>query len=277
MKKIPIFDTHTHLDLDSFDDDRDAVIRRTEIGIFPGGLLPEELDGFEIEMVGVLLPGIDAKSSRRCMELAGKSPIFHAAAALHPNYTGQATDADWQTILELTQRNDIVAIGETGLDRYRDYTPFDVQVEFFHRHIRLAKETDKPILIHNRDAWNDILPILHNEKNLRGVIHAFSGNADQAKECIDLGWHISFAGALTYRNTKFAGLWAAAKTVPIDRLLIETDSPFLTPHPFRGKLPRNEPTMTAMVAHRLAELRQEPLERIAEATTENARKLFGGR
>ncbi len=259
--------------------DREAVIRRIENGTFPGGLPPQELGGFEIEMAGVLLPGIDVDSCKRCLEIAQKSPLLYTAVALHPNHTVEATEGDWNTVCVLARRADVAAIGETGLDRFRNDSPFETQLDLFRRHIDLSKATGKPILVHNRDAWEDMLPILRGETNLctksGGVIHAFSGNADQAKECVDLGWHVSFAGPVTYRNAKFAALWEAAKAVPLDRLLIETDSPFLIPHPFRGKLPRNEPTMAALVARRLAELRKEPLEKIAQATAENARRVFG--
>jgi len=278
---IPIFDTHAHLDLEQFSDDLDAVIRRFESGIFPGGLVPEEFDGKPIEMVGVLLSGIDGQSSRRCVELAKQSPKFSAAVALHPNYVAQATDDDWKIITELAHSDAVVAIGETGLDRYWDHTPIEQQVDALQRHIELALQTAKPIQIHCRDAWNDMLPILRQavsgqvkEQKLTGIIHAFSGEPEQAAECVELGFYISFAGSVTYRNAKFLLLWEAAKIVPEDRLLIETDSPYMVPHPFRGKLKRNEPTLTVMVALRLAELRGESVESIAETTANNAQRLL---
>ena len=272
---LPIFDTHAHLDLDAFDDDHEAVIRRTENAVFPGGLAPKELDGLELELAGVLLPGIDLHSCEQCIKIAQKSPLFHAAVALHPNSLSRMEKDDFELVEALARRPDVVAIGETGLDRFRNATPFETQLDFFRRHIRLSKDTGKPILVHNRDAWDDLMPILRTEKSLHGVIHAFSGSADQAKECVDLGWYISFAGPVTYRNAKFAALWEAAKVVPLERLLIETDAPFLIPHPLRGKWQRNEPILAALVALRLAELREEPLERVAAATAENAKRLLG--
>ncbi|MDR0870855.1 MAG: TatD family hydrolase [Planctomycetaceae bacterium] len=275
-KIISVFDTHAHLDLDDFDNDREAVIQRTLTGTFPGGLTPDELAGYTFETAGVLLPGVDAASACRVIELTEKTPKFYAAVAIHPNYTGKAAEDDWQTITELANRDNVVAIGETGLDRYWDTVPFDIQRDFFHRHIELSKRTGKPVVIHNRDAWDDVLPILRTQKNLRGVIHAFSGTAQQAAECVQLGYYISFAGSLTYRNKKFAPLWEAAKVVPLDRLLVETDSPFMVPHPYRGKLQRNEPMMSAMVLLRLSQLRNEPLEVIAEATAANTFGLIAG-
>ncbi|MDR2756923.1 MAG: TatD family hydrolase [Planctomycetaceae bacterium] len=272
---IPIFDTHAHLDLEPFSNDLDTVIRRLESGTLPIAL-DETLDQ-PIEMTGILLPGIDAQSSYRCAELAKYSPIFHAAAAIHPNYAVKATDHDWKIVTELAHSDSVVAIGETGLDRYWDYTPIEQQIAALQQHIDLAVQTAKPIQIHCRDAWDDMLPILRQavkEKKLTGIIHAFSGEPEQAAECVELGFYLSFAGSVTYRNTKFSPLWESAKIVPTNRLLIETDSPYMTPHPFRGKLKRNEPTLAVMVALRLAELRSTTLKEIAETTTQNARQLL---
>jgi TatD DNase family protein len=278
---IPIFDTHAHLDLEPFSNDLDAVILRLESGTLPitppESLCPSLLNQ-PIEMTGVLLPGIDAQSSCRCAKLAERLPVFHAAAAIHPNYAVNATDGDWKIITELAHRDSVVAIGETGLDRYWDYTPIEQQINSLLKHIDLAVQTAKPIQIHCRNAWEDMLPILRkavNEKGLTGIIHAFSGEPEQAAECVELGFYLSFAGSVTYRNTKFSPLWEAAAMVPADRLLIETDSPYMTPHPLRNKLKRNEPTLAVLVAFRLAELRATTLEQIAETTTQNARQILG--
>ncbi len=281
MTRLPIFDTHAHLDLVQFDQDRQECLARIDANRYENGL-PKELDGYEIDMVGVLLPGIDAQSSLRCAELAKLSPKFCAAVAIHPNSVGDATENDWRTITELAQHDDIVGIGETGLDRYWDKVPFDRQIVFFRQHLDLARQTEKPILIHCRDAWDDLLPILHefqenDKKSVSGVIHAFSGTPSQALEVLSLGFFISFAGSVTYRNAKFAPLWEAAKVVPLDRLLMETDAPYMTPHPYRSKISRNEPALAALVALRLAELRGDRTENIAQSTADNARKFFGVR
>ena len=272
---IPIFDTHAHLDFPQFEPDRSALLRRLETGTFPGGLAPEELDGQPIEIAGVLIPGIDAASCRKVCETSVLSDRFHAAVAVHPNHTAGATEEDWHTIAGLARQDDVVAIGETGLDRYWDDSPIEVQIDWLHRHIALSQETDKPILIHCRDAWDDLLPILQQAGKLTGVIHAFSGNTEQMSVCVELGFFISFAGSVTYRNAKFEPLWEAARKTPADRLLIETDAPFMIPHPFRGKLPRNEPTLAALTALRLAELREIPIRTLAETTAQNAVDLFG--
>jgi TatD DNase family protein len=149
----------------------------------------------------------------------------------------------------------------------------DKQVDLFCRHIELSIRLGKPILIHCRDAWDDVLPILRRSNGLTGVIHSFNGNHEQAMEVLDLGFYISFAAQVTYRNEKFSELHEVAKIIPAERLLIETDSPYLVPHPFRGQLKRNEPSYVVMVATRLAELRQEPIENIAKITTQNAQKI----
>ena len=271
---VPIFDTHAHLDLPPFEADHAPLVRRLETGTFPGGLEPEELDGATIDIAGVIIPGIDAASCRRVHELAALSPLLHVAVAIHPNHTADAAEDDWHTIAELARQDNVVAIGETGLDRYWDDAPIDIQIAMFHRHIELAQETGKPILIHCRDAWNDLLPILRQAGKLCGAVHAFSGDAEQMLACVELGLFVSFAGSVTYRNAKFAPLWEAARQTPADRLLIETDAPFMVPHPFRGKLPRNEPTLAVLTALRLADLRNVPLQTIAETTTQNAFRLI---
>jgi len=271
---IPIFDTHAHLDFPLFESDRDALVRRLESGSFPGGLAPEELDDQPIEVTGVLIPGIDLDSCQRAIEMVALSDRFHAAVAIHPNHTAAATEADWQTVAALAQREAVIAIGETGLDCYWDDAPLKIQIDMFRRHLELSRETDKPILIHCRDAWSELLPILQQTRKLRGVIHAFSGNTEQMLMCVELGLFISFAGSVTYRNAKFSPLWEVARNVPADRLLIETDAPFMIPHPYRGKLPRNEPTLAALTALRLAELREVSLRTIAETTSRNAFRLL---
>ena len=271
---IPIFDTHAHLDFPEFEQDHDALFRRLQTGTFPGGLAPEELDEQPIEVVGVLIPGVTSHKGCKHPPTQSATLTLHYAVGIHPNYTADVSDADVQTISNLAHQDDIVAIGETGLDYHWDYSPAKVQIAMFHRHIELSQETGKPILIHCRDAWEDLLPILRQSGKLHGVLHAFSGSVEQMQECVELGLYISFAGSVTYRNAKFSPLWEAARQTPADRLLIETDAPFMAPHPFRGKLSRNEPTLAALTALRLAELREVSLRAIGETTTENAFRIF---
>jgi len=271
---IPIFDTHAHLDFPQFEADRASLVRRLTTGTFPGGLAPEELEDQPIEIVGVLMPGTEAALCRRTLEMATLSDLFHVAVGIHPNHTADITEEDWQTIAELVRQDNVVAIGETGLDRYWDDSPIETQIEMLHRHIELSQETGKPILIHCRDAWEDLLPILKQSGKLCGVIHAFSGNTEQMLACVELFSYISFSGSETYPNTKFALHWEAARQTPADRLLVETDAPFMIPHPYRGKLPHNEPTLAALTALRLAELRDVSLQTIAETTAQNAFRLL---
>ena len=181
---------------------------------------------------------------------------------------------DWDRIVALVEAGSAVALGETGLDRYWDFTPFEVQQDYFDRHLQLAQERDLPVIIHCREAEADTLRMLREavaRGPLRGVIHAFSGNEDFAAACLDLGMHISLAGPVTYTNKKFESLRSAAKIVPADRLLIETDSPYLVPHPLRGKQKRNEPSLMRHTAAGLAELRGMPVDDLIAQTTANAR------
>ena len=200
-----------------------------------------------------------------------------AAVGIHPNSTAEAAAGDWQRVVALLDHPRVVALGETGLDRYRDFAPLELQQEFLDRHLRLAQERDLPVIIHCRDAAADLMPMLRAavaRGPLRGILHAFSGDAALAAECLALGLHISFAGNVSYSNKKFDMLRAAARIVPDDRLLIETDSPYLVPQVFRGKQKRNEPAHVVHTAAFLAELRGVPVDQIAALTTANARRLF---
>lgn len=257
-----MFDTHAHLDADDFAADLDEVIRRAE----------------EAKVTGIVCPGLAARSSEKCASLAARCPLVYAAVGIQPNYAAEAGRGDWDRIVELAGRGRVVAVGETGLDRHWDFTPFDVQRDYFDRHLRLAQQRGLAVIVHCREAEADVLAMLREAAArgpLRGVIHAFSGDSQFAQACLDLGMHVSLAGAVTYRNKKFAALHEAAKIVAADRLLIETDSPYLVPHPLRGKQPRNEPALIAHTVARLAELRGTTPGQLIAQTTANARSLFG--
>ena len=222
--------------------------------------------------------GHHGPSSAAAAQLARQFPQVFAAAGIHPNYAAQAGPDDWQQTLRLLDEPRVVAVGETGLDRHWDFTPFDVQQDFFRRHLELAQQRDLPVIIHCRDAEADLLPMLRQAAArgpLRGVLHAFSGDAALAQQCLALGFWISFAGNVTYTNKKFDGLRAVAAAVPPDRLLVETDSPYLVPHPLRGKQRRNEPAWVRHTAQCLAALRGQSLAELAALTSGNARRLFG--
>ncbi len=277
-------DSHAHLDQDEFDADRAAVIARAR----------------EAGVEAIVCPAVSALSAEAVVRLAGikgsgvfdsalassyvqfnpeqrlPTPLF-AAVGIHPNYTAEAAPDDWERIVELAGNPRVVAIGETGLDRYRDYSPLRLQQEYFDRHLQLARSRDLPVIIHCRDAREEMLPMLRAaaaEGPLVGVLHAFSGTADFAAECLSLGLHVGFAGNVTYSNRKNDYLRDVAREIPEDRLLIETDSPYLVPQAFRGRKKRNEPSYVVRTAAFLAELRGVSVEQLAAATTANARRLF---
>ncbi len=252
------FDTHAHLDQPEFEPDLAAVLARAR----------------EAGVRTIVAVGTTAASSAACVALAAAHEGVFCSVGIQPNYCGQAAPDDWAQIVALSDRPRVVALGETGLDRYWDYTPFTQQQEYFDRHLRLAQERDLPVVIHTRDCDADVLAMLRAARSrgpLRGVMHSFTGAAATARECVELGLHISFAGMVTYK--KCGELRAVAAEVPADRLLLETDSPYLAPQPVRGQ--RNEPAYLVHTAAVVAEVRGVPLTELAAQTTANARRLFG--
>lgn len=253
----PLVDTHAHLDQEEFDADRAETLARAAAA------------GVE-QIVAI---GCTADSSDAVLRIAREYPGVFAAVGIQPNYCAQAQPGDWDRIVALARSERVVAIGETGLDRYWDYALFAVQQDYFDRHLRLAQELDLPVVIHTRESDADVLAMLRDavrRGTVRGVMHSFTGTAETAAECVALGLHISFAGMVTYKKSD--ALRAVAVTVPRDRILVETDSPYLSPHPLRGK--RNEPANVIHTARCLAEARGEDLHRFAAQTTSNARQLF---
>jgi TatD DNase family protein len=252
-----LIDTHAHLDEDAFTGDLALVLERAcEAGVNQ-----------------VLTIGTTAASSRRAVEIAEKHPGVFAAVGIHPNYASTATDDDWRTVEELSSHAKVKGIGETGLDRYWDHTPIDVQVEYFRRHIELSRRIGKPFIVHCRDAEPDVLAELENAAAagpLSGVMHSFCGSDATAKRCLEMGLYLSFAGMLTYKRNE--ELRATAAKAPDDRIMVETDAPYLAPAAHRGK--RNEPGWVKYTAQRLAEVRGVSLNEIADTTTGNAKRLF---
>jgi TatD DNase family protein len=217
--------------------------------------------------------GTTASSSQSAVDLANRHPLLRAAVGIQPNYVGTSQPGDFETIAELAKDPRVVAIGETGLDRYWDHSPFDRQIEFFERHLALSAERDLPFIVHCREAEADVVAVLKSaaaKSPLRGVMHSYAGGWDAAQTCLDLGLYISFAGMLTYKKND--ALRDVARRVPLDRVLVETDSPYLAPQPVRGK--RNEPAWVKHTAACLAELHGLPLADLAARTTTNARALF---
>jgi TatD DNase family protein len=256
---IELFDTHAHLDQPEFDADRAEVVARAR----------------EVGVAGIVAIGISAATSEVCVRLAAEFEGVHAAVGMQPNYIAEAKAGDWDRVLAMVKRPGVVAIGETGLDRHWDFTPFDLQQDYFDRHLRLSQQCGLPFIVHIRDCDEDVLVMLreaHARGPLAGVMHSFTGSHAMAEECLAMGLYISFAGMVTYKKSD--ELRAIAAAVPADRILIETDSPYLSPEPVR-KIKRNEPAHVRHTAACLAEVRGVSLEAFSTQTTANARRLFG--
>jgi TatD DNase family protein len=254
----PLIDTHAHLDEEAFDPDRAEVVARAAAA----------------GIIRIVTIGTTADTSRRAIEVAANYPSVYAAVGIQPNYAAQAKAGDWEVIEGLASEPRVVAIGETGLDRYWDYAPFDVQIDYFQRHIGLAQKLDKPFVVHCREAEADVVAQLRaaaGRGTLRGVMHSFTGSLETAEACLELGLYISFAGMLTYKKSQ--ALRDLVKVLPLERIVVETDSPYLAPQPMRGK--RNEPAFMRVTANALAELAGMPQEEFARQTTANACRLFG--
>ncbi|MGN0930383.1 MAG: TatD family hydrolase [Thermoguttaceae bacterium] len=286
----PLVDTHAHINLDEFQDDLGDLITRSRQGVFPPVRGKQVANGtIHPFMSGLICPAVDLQTSKRAVELARRYSFIFAALGVHPNHTSQIQEREWDEIVRLVDEETlaanqskpiVVALGETGLDRYWDDAPFELQLQYFLKTLELSKEKKLPVIIHSREANEDLDSILHDfygncpSDRPVGVVHSFSGTPEQAQRLIDLGFYLGFGGFVTYTSKKFADLWNVARSIPLDRILLETDSPFLTPHPLRGKIDRNEPLLTAFVARRIAELRDLSTAEIARATRQNAINLF---
>ncbi|HEX4142397.1 MAG TPA: TatD family hydrolase [Pirellulales bacterium] len=253
-----LFDTHAHLDQEEFDADRQAVVRRAH----------------DAGVTRIVAVGTTAPTSQRCVELAHQFAGVLAAVGIQPNYTAQVEVGDWDRVVTAADDPRVVAIGETGLDRHWDYAPFAVQQDFFDRHLRLSQIRGLPFIVHTRESDADVVAMLREARTrgpLSGVMHSFTGSAETAAECVELGLFISFAGMVTFKKSD--ALRAVAATVPAERIVIETDSPYLAPHPLRGK--QNEPANLVHTARVLAEVRGQSLDELSRLTTANACRLFG--
>lgn len=253
-----LFDTHAHLDDEQFELCRGEVIARAS----------------EVGVSRILTVGTSAASSESSVQIAHQFPCVFAAVGIQPNYAGAATDDEWDRIRGLVDDPRVRAIGETGLDAHWDYTPWDVQQRWFDRHLRLAQATGLPLVIHLRDCDTPMLDMLRAARGrgpLRGIMHSFTGSPETAWECLQLGLHISFAGMVTFKSAQ--ALRDLAREVPPERLLLETDSPYLAPHPCRGTRP-NEPALLLHTARCIAAARGVADEELVELTTRNARDLL---
>lgn len=254
-----LIDTHAHLDAEQFADDLPAVLERARV----------------TGVRATIAVATTAPSSAVCVTLAESRSDVFATVGIHPNNIMRAAGTAWDEVLALVGHPRVVGVGETGLDRHWDDTPFPVQEEHFVRHLELGRRYQRAVVIHCREAEADMLRVLRNEFDrlgpIRGVMHSFVGDAAMAEECRAMGLYLSFAGMLTYKSA--AALRETAATQPLDRVLVETDSPYLSPMPLRGK--RNEPAHVVHTAACLANLLGVSLDALAEQTTTNARALFG--
>ena len=259
---MKLVDSHCHLDNPQFDPDREAVIQRA----LAAG----------IERMVVIGTGEGPPDLEGGIRLADRHECIYATVGIHPHDASKATPDTYQRLAEFLRHPKVVALGEIGLDYHYDHSPREVQRAVFLEQIQIAGEARKPIVIHTREAWEDTIALLEvywRPYGVGGIMHCFSGNADQAALCVDLGFHLSFGGILTF--PKSADVQEAARRAPADKILIETDAPYLAPVPHRGK--RNEPAFVAETARKLAHLRGVTPEEIAQITTANFLALLSER
>jgi TatD DNase family protein len=251
-----LVDTHAHLSGEEFEGDRDEVVRRA----------------LDAGVEAVIDVGTDVASSVKAGGFAERGSAVFASAGIHPHGASKASIADLEKIESLLESPKTVAAGEIGLDYHYSFSPHEVQQSLFRRQIEIGLRKNKPLIVHVREAMPDALIILRSldAAPFRGVFHCYGGTLDEAAEVLELGFHISFTGVVTFRNYSGPDIVTA---VPLDRLLLETDAPYMTPVPLRGR--RNEPAFLGYTARRIAEMRGETVESLAAATTRNARTLFG--
>ncbi len=251
---MELADTHVHLDDEAFDADRDAVLDQAAAA------------GVRV----IVAIGTTLESSRRTVWLADRYPQVSAAVGIHPHEAGTVRPETVRELEPLLKSPGVVAIGETGLDFYRDYSPRSAQAALFRAHLSLAREAGLPVVIHCRDTYPEVLAILGEFTQVPVIFHAFSGSLEVAETCLERGGSLAFGGPLTFRNAR--RLVEVAAQVPLDRILLETDAPLLSPEPHRGS--RNEPARLRLVAERMAQIRGLTVEAVAEVTTANARRVF---
>ena len=252
---MTIFDTHAHYDDPRFKDDLDELL--TE--------LPQK------DVCNVINIGCDVETSKLCLDIADKYDYCYAAVGIHPQDSGKAQEGDIDRLRELAKHPKAVAIGEIGLDYYYDFAPHEVQIEWFKKQLALAKELDMPVIIHERSAVADCREVIRNTEGVRGVFHCYSGSWETAKELLKRGYYLSFTGVLTFKNARRAV--EVVQNMPLDRLMVETDAPYMAPEPHRGK--RCDSSMIKHVLEKIAELRGITPEEAGEITAANARRFFG--
>ena len=250
-----LFDTHAHMDDRSFDADRESLLAS----------LPEQ-------GIGLLMnPACSLESSRNAVKLAEKYNYIYAAVGSHPDAADEVNAETLAEYRELCKLEKVKAIGEIGLDYHYEDIPRESQLRAFRAQMALAREVGLPVIVHEREAHEDGMRIVEEFPEVRGVFHCYSGSAEMAKWLVNRGWYIGFTGVLTFKNARKAVETAAV--IPLDRIVLETDCPYMSPEPFRGK--RNDPSRLCRMAEKLSEIRGLPLEEIHRVTTENGKRLYG--
>lgn len=248
------FESHAHYDDEKFDSDRFQLIK--------------EMNENGVDYI--INAGVDVKSSLAGINLSSEFSFFYAAVGVHPHEVESISENDIQTLKEYSKNEKVVAIGEIGLDYYYEFSPKELQRKWFIRQLELAKELDLPVIIHSRDAAQECFDIIKNSGVNKGVIHSYSGSAQMAKDYIDLGFHIGVGGIITFKNAR--KLIETVESVPIERILVETDSPYLSPVPLRGT--RNNSQNLKYICDKIAQVKQIEPENVAKITSENAINLF---
>ena len=249
-----LFDTHAHLNDPAFDEDREEILRN----------LPGEGIGY------VMNAGCSLKSSRDIVAMAERYPWLYGSVGSHPDSADEVNEEVIEAYRQLCHHEKVKAIGEIGLDYYYEDIPRDIQKNAFRMQMALAQELDMPVIVHEREAHDDGMRIVKEFPKVTGVFHCYSGSAEMARQLVKMGWYIGFTGVLTFKNARKAVETAAS--IPLDRIVIETDCPFMAPEPYRGK--RNDPGYLPRMAEKLAEIRGITPEEAARITTENAKRLY---
>ena len=249
-----LFDTHAHLDDSAFDEDR-----------------AELLATFQDAGVGLVLnAGCSLESSRACIALAEAYPWIYCSVGSHPDTADEVNEEVVEIYRQMCKHPKVKAIGEIGLDYYYETIHRDAQMRAFRMQMQLARELDMPVIVHERDAHNDGMTIVKEFPEVKGVFHCYSGSAEMAQQLVNMGWYIGFTGVLTFKNARKAVETAAS--IPLDRIVLETDCPYMAPEPHRGK--RNHPGLLPRMAEKLAQIRGVDVEEIIRITTENAKRLY---
>ena len=249
-----LFDTHAHMNDPAFDADREEIL----LGLKDKGVH---------YMMNV---GCCMESSRDCIAMAEKHPFVYAAVGSHPDSADEVNESVLDAYRQMAQHPKVKAIGEIGLDYHYEDIPREIQKQAFRMQMELAQELNMPVIVHERDAHDDGMRIVKEFKNVTGVFHCYSGSAEMARQLVDMGWYIGFTGVLTFKNARKAV--ETAQQIPLERIVLETDCPFMAPEPFRGK--RNDPGYLYRMAEQLAQIRGIDVEQVQTVTTENAKKLY---